>query len=287
MSGAAEVDWIEPYTGLTYRDRVMSVAAHDQHRLLRLCGIDPAVFGDQIDPAAFITLAIQEGVRNRIHANGTVNLAQRLVQHRPMALGEPLTVSGRIVDVQEVPRGRVVSSETWFCGADGQRALTTGRLSLRPGAEMASASGTGEKPAPVVADLAGLKVLGTATLTPEGVTAYTGPENPIHFDPEVAIRKGYRAPIVGGGAVRPVPDRRALAAVQAAHPGHGDLLSPARFLGRHGDRDGRSAGRSVEGNLPCRPWQGDDRGAHHRAVGLSVPAAPPQTLRKRREATVP
>lgn len=199
MSGAAEVDWIEPYTGLTYRDRVMSVAAQDQHRLLRLCGIDPAVFGDQIDPAAFITLAIQEGVRNRIHANGTVNLAQRLVQHRPMALGEPLTVSGRIVDVQEVPRGRVVSSETWFCGADGQRALTTGRLSLRPGAAMASASGTGEKPAPVVADLAGLKDLGTATLTPEGVTAYTGPENPIHFNPEVAIRKGYRAPIVGGG----------------------------------------------------------------------------------------
>lgn len=199
MTQTTNVNWIEPYVGLTYLDRVMTVAAQDQGRLLSLCGIDPAVFGEHIDPAAFITLAIQEGVRNRVHANGTVNLAQRLVQHRPMVLGEPLTVSGRILDVQEVPRGRVVTSETWFCGADGQRALTTGRLSLRPGAAMASASGTGEKPAPVVADLAGLTELGTATLTPEGVTAYTGPENPIHFDPEVAIRKGYRAPIVGGG----------------------------------------------------------------------------------------
>ncbi len=199
MSEAAGGDWIEPYSGLTYQDRVMIVAAQDQQRLLRLCGIDPAVFGDHIDPAAFITLAIQEGVRNRVHANGTVNLAQRLMQHRPLALGEALTASGKILDVQEVPRGRVVTSETWFSGADGQRALTTGRLSLRPGAAMASASGTGEKRAPVIPDVSRLTALATATLTPEGVTAYTGPENPIHFDPEVARRKGYRAPIVGGG----------------------------------------------------------------------------------------
>ena len=199
MSQTADLDWIEPYVGLSYRDRLMTVAEPDQQRLLTLCGIDPAVFGEHIDPAAFITLAIQEGVRNRVHANGTVNLAQRLVQHRPLTLGEPLTVSGRILDVQEVPRGRVVTSETWFSGADGQRALTTGRLSLRPGAAMASASGTGEKAAPVVTDVNALTALESATLTPEGVTAYTGPENPIHFDPDVARRKGYRAPIVGGG----------------------------------------------------------------------------------------
>ncbi len=199
MSQTTDLDWIEPYQGLTYRDRNMTVAAQDQRRLLTLCGIDPAVFDGHIDPAAFITLAIQEGVRNRVHANGTVNLAQRLVQHRPLTLNEPLTVSGQILDVQEVPRGRVVTSETWFCGADGQRALTTGRLSLRPGVDMASASGTGEKPAPVITDVSVLTALETATLTPEGVTAYTGPENPIHFDPEVARRKGYRAPIVGGG----------------------------------------------------------------------------------------
>ena len=199
MSQTVDIDWIEPYQGLTYTDRVIAVTAQDQQRLLQLCAIDPAVFGDHIDPAAFITLAIQEGVRNRVHANGTVNLAQHLVQHRPLMLGEPLTVSGQILDVREVPRGRVVTSETWFCGADGQRALTTGRLSLRPGAAMASASGTGEKSLPVVSDVSRLKVLGTATLTPDGVKAYTGPENPIHFDPEVALRKGYRAPIVGGG----------------------------------------------------------------------------------------
>lgn len=199
MTSPTETDWIEPYPGLRYADRAMSVQAADQRRLLTLCGIDPAVFGPHIDPATFITLAIQEGVRNRVHANGTVNLAQRLHQHRPLLLDEPLTVSGGILDVQAVPRGHVATSETWFSGADGQRALTTGRLSLRPGPAMASASGTGEKAAPVIASLDGLLTLDTVTLTPDGVKAYTGPENPIHFDPEVARRKGYRAPIIGGG----------------------------------------------------------------------------------------
>ena len=56
-------------------DYLRRYAAQDQRRLLTLCGIDPAVFDGHIDPAAFITLAIQEGVRNRVHANGTVNLA--------------------------------------------------------------------------------------------------------------------------------------------------------------------------------------------------------------------
>jgi acyl dehydratase len=192
------VNWIEPYKGLRYEDRVVTVEAQDQQRLLQLCGISPAIFGNTIDPAGFITLAIREGVRNRVHANGTVNMAQNLAQHRPMTLGENLTVSGQILDVEEVPRGRVATSETWFSGEDGKRALTSGRRSLRPGAAMASTRGTGDKPAPFVVDLSQLKAVSRFTLAPDGVKAYSGPHNPIHFDPEVAKRNGYRAPITGG-----------------------------------------------------------------------------------------
>jgi hypothetical protein len=50
----------------------------------------------------------------------------------------------------------------------------------------------------VIADVAPLKTVGRFTLTPESVKAYSGPHNPIHFDPEVATRHGYRAPIMGG-----------------------------------------------------------------------------------------
>ena len=198
MSQTAEVEWIEPYKGFKFQDRPMTVDAADQQRLVSLCGLEPSIFGDKMDPAAFISLAIQEGVRNGIHANATINMVQKLVQHRQMTLGEPLTVSGAILDVEEVPRGRVATSEVWFSGADGKRALTSLRKSLRPDASKVGTRGAGERPAPVIADVSALKTVGSFTLRPEDVKAYSGPHNPIHFDPEVAKRNGYRAPIMGG-----------------------------------------------------------------------------------------
>jgi MaoC like domain len=198
MSQTEDVTWIEPYKGLKFQDRAMTVDAAEQERLLRLCGIDPAVFGDKIDPACFISLAIQEGVRNRVHANATINMVQRLLQHRQMTLGEKLTVGGEILDMEDVPRGRVATSEVWFSGEDGKRALTAGRKSLRPDASKVGLRGAGERPPPVVDDVARLREMNRYTLKPEDVKAYSGPHNPIHFDPDVAKRNGYRAPIMGG-----------------------------------------------------------------------------------------
>lgn len=194
-----QTDWIEPLKGYQYGTRQMTVEAADQKRLIELCGIDASLFGSDMDPSGFISLAIQEGVRNRIHANGTVNMANRLHQHRRMTLDEPLTVTGRILDVVEVPRGKVAMSETWFSGADGKRAITSWRNSLRPDPAKVGTRGAGEKPQPVVQDMAALKKVAQYTLTPEGVKAYTGPHNPIHYDPEAAKRGGFRAPIIGGG----------------------------------------------------------------------------------------
>jgi acyl dehydratase len=125
-------------------------------------------------------------------------MVQYLVMHRPMTLGEPLTVSGQILDMEEVPRGRVATSEVWFSGEDGRRALTARRKSLRPDASKVGLRGAGERPAPVIADVAALTAVASFTLTPECVKGYSGPHNPIHFDPEVAKRNGYRAPIMGG-----------------------------------------------------------------------------------------
>jgi len=46
--------------------------------------------------------------------------------------------------------------------------------------------------------VAALTAVASFTLTPECMKGYSGPHNPIHFDPEVAKRNGYRAPIMGG-----------------------------------------------------------------------------------------
>ena len=199
MNETAGEQWIEPYPGYQFERRQMTVDAADQVRLIELCGIDPAIFGDCVDPAGFISLAIREGVRNRIHANGTVNMVNSLAQSRQLRLGEPLTVSGEVLDVKEVPRGRVATSEVWVCGADGRRALTSLRSSLRPDASKAGTRGAGERPAAVIEDLARLKAVATFTLKPEQVKAYGGPHNPIHVDPVAAQRGGFRAPIIGGG----------------------------------------------------------------------------------------
>jgi hypothetical protein len=199
MIQPTDTQWIEPYRGFKFQTRDMTVEAAEQARLVELCGIDPAVFADCIDPAGFISLAIQEGVRNAIHANGTVNMVNTLSQYRQLKLGEPLRVSGEILDVEEVPRGRVATSEVWFSGADGKRALSSRRKSLRPDAAKVGVRGAGERPDVVIRDLVGLKAAGSYTLTPERVKAYSGPHNPIHFDPEAAIRGGFRAPIIGGG----------------------------------------------------------------------------------------
>lgn len=199
MQDAAATDWIEPYRGMRYRPRTMTVDAEEQARLVALCGLDPAVFGDDVDPAGFISLAIQEGVRNRVHANGTVNMENTLVQHRRLRLGETLTVTGEILDVEEVPRGRVATSETWYARADGERAVTSRRRSLRPDPAKVGTRGAGDRPEALIEDVARLKRLAEFTLDPEDVKAYGGPHNPIHFDPEAARRAGFRAPIIGGG----------------------------------------------------------------------------------------
>ena len=190
--------FIEPYAGLRYDERTFSINAAEQNRLLQLCGIDPAIFADHIDPVAFITLAIREGVRNGVSSAGAVNMAQTVTQHRQLRLGEPITVNGEILSVDEVARGRVACSETWFCGANGQRAITSTRKSLRPDPAKAAVRGTGHKPVPVIQDISVLKEVNRITLTPECVTSFTGPGNPVHTDPEVARRSGYRAPIMGG-----------------------------------------------------------------------------------------
>lgn len=200
MSTAEDTRWIEPYAGLTYREREMIVDPANETRLIKTCGIDEADFGGMIDPSTFISIAIHEGVLNGVHANGTVNMAQRLIQHEPIPSGEPIIVTGKILDVQPVPRGNVSISETWFARKNGARAITSRRNSLRPDASKVGTRGAGEKPEVAIEDAMALREIGTVTLTPEMVKEYgRNTTNRIHFDPEAAARGGFRAPIIGGG----------------------------------------------------------------------------------------
>ena len=193
------IEWIDPYEGFAYREDTIQMDAAEQRRSLSACGLDPDVFGDVADPSFFILEAIQAGVRSGITSDGNVNMLQSLVQRRPVILGEPLTIKGRITAVDEVARGHTVDTDVSFDGADGESALLARRRTLKPDPAKSSARGAGERPPPVVEDPTALDTEGEYTLTPEIVRAYRSEGNPIHFDIEAAQAVGFRAPIIGGG----------------------------------------------------------------------------------------
>ena len=191
--------WVEPHAGFAYlRDEVVVAADHQADKLAG-CGIGPSVFGNCVDPAFYIGLAIHAGIKSGISAEGNINMANTIIQHRPVALGEVLTVQGKITAVDDVPRGQSVHTEVAFLDADGERAITANRTSLKPDPSRIGMRGAGEKPAPLVADVSLLTPGRSYQLTPEGVRAYSSEGNSIHYEPEAAAAAGFRAPIIGGG----------------------------------------------------------------------------------------
>lgn len=203
MSAVEDIPQVEPYQGMRYKTRPFTIDVKNEARLMGHCGIDLMTFKGAIDPSAFISFAIQEGVLNGISSNGGVNMLQGIVQSRPLKLDEKMTVSGEILDVQQSPRGRVTTSETFYHGENGELGLVSKRTSLKTDPTKyadPNLRGAGERPAPVVADVTKLRKLGAFTLTPEDVKGYgLNTVNAIHFDEDAARRAGYRAPIIGGG----------------------------------------------------------------------------------------
>ena len=195
----APVEWFEPREGFTFRPATIAVTHDHQAGKLSLCGLPADAFGDTVDPSFFIAIGIRAGIANGISAQGNVNMLQRLVQHRPARLGEPLRVRGMIDRVTEVPRGRTVHTDVWFEDAAGERVISAPRTSLKPDPDKAGSRGAGERPPPVVEDVDALEQISTHTLTPEIVKGYSSEGNSIHYEMEAANKAGFRAPLIGGG----------------------------------------------------------------------------------------
>lgn len=195
----APVEWFEPREGFTFRPATIAVTHDHQAGKLSLCGLPADAFGDTVDPSFFIAIGIRAGIANGISAQGNVNMLQRLVQHRPARLGEPLRVQGMIDRVTGVPRGRTVHTDVWFEDEAGERVISAPRTSLKPDPDKAGSRGAGERPPPVVEDVDALEQISTHTLTPEIVKGYSSEGNSIHYEMEAANRAGFRAPLIGGG----------------------------------------------------------------------------------------
>lgn len=193
--------WHEPVAGFQYQTHVIETSTETQVQRLEACGVDPSVFGGDVDPAFYIGLGIHAGIDSGISAEGNINMLQRLIQHRPAKLGEALTVKGEIKAVTPVPRGIRVDTDVWFEDGSGARVISCPRTSLRPQANQTASNGpgAGQRPQNVITDVSALTRLDTYQLTPERVKSYSVEGNSIHYEQEAAEKAGFRAPLIGGG----------------------------------------------------------------------------------------
>ena len=125
-------EWKVPEEGFEFEPDTIVVTQEHQVEKLAACGLQDSIFDGFVDASFYIGLGIHAGIKNGISAQGNVNMLQKLIQHRPVRLGEELTVKGYIKKITEVPRGVTVDTDVWFESEDGKRAVSAPRRSLKP-----------------------------------------------------------------------------------------------------------------------------------------------------------
>lgn len=177
-----------------FQRRELVIDSDTQARLLGLCNIDPAIYGDEVDPSAFTALAILEAIRCGMELPG-LHAGQTLTMHRPISLGEFFWLTGEVSDRTQVDRGEMLSCCVELRDRNGTLVLESTERLLIPTStttRRASSSTTADH-------VAQFREEGEVVFQPEQVVTYQGRDvNPIHFDPDAASRAGFRAPIIGG-----------------------------------------------------------------------------------------
>lgn len=186
--------------GFAFTPWRFAVDADYQARKLACCGIDPAIWGDVLDPSHFALLTIRHVHRDGFSINGSVHMIQHYRQHAPVRAGEEIELRGRITGIEPAARGTLMHAAFEVVRADGSVAMDLARTSVRMQQE-GERKGSGGRPAAEDPDgpFLGLPRIGEKQLTPDGVGNYSDDRmNRIHDDPEIARQFGFRAPIAAG-----------------------------------------------------------------------------------------
>lgn len=129
--------------------------------------------------------------------DGRVLVRQRLFQTGRIRLDELLSVEGEIGPYGEGPRGRYLTCRVAFRRANRTVPLRMATEHLLPYGEVPAsrAKSTTQRDDPI----RGMQPVGSLNLNPENVMGYAKEVgNQIHFDPEFAQSRGYRAPLAQG-----------------------------------------------------------------------------------------
>ncbi len=172
-----------------------------QDRYHQTTDVAGETFGEVADVSIFAQDVFRAIANAGLPNDGRVLVRQRLFQTGRIALGEELSVEVEVGPYGKGPRGRYLNCNIAFRRANQTVPLRMMTEHLLPYDETpapkfnsgAKSPGKGEDPR------GGMEAVGSLKLSPEKVTGYSKESgNQIHFDPDFAASRGYRAPLAQG-----------------------------------------------------------------------------------------
>lgn len=162
----------------------------------RTTDVRSEVFADLADVSILAQDVSRAVSKAGLPNDGRVLVSQRLFQTGRINLNEVLSVEGEIGPYGAGPRGRYLNCHTAFRRANRTvplRMVTKHLLPYGEAPQRKAAAATRQDPR------LGMEPVGSLKLSPEKVMGYAREVgNKIHFDPEFAQARGYRAPLAQG-----------------------------------------------------------------------------------------
>ena len=188
------------HEGFSFTPVTFAVERDFQARKHRAAGIPSDLFGDVADLTFLGHGALKAIDASAISMVGQVHMTQVYRQYSPVLLDEVLDVTGRVTRVTTIPRGRQVHCQFEYRRHDGTIVCAVERSGLRPSPAARRNAGPRQQRDRTGNDTDDrFATISRHPLTPERVSSYSDDAlNPIHNDPAVAARFGFRAPIAAG-----------------------------------------------------------------------------------------
>lgn len=188
--------WNDIPAGYRFPDFQVAVDRARQNAYHRAADVDTDRFGGHADVSIFAQDTSIAAGRAGLPKDGRIHTRHRIQQTAPIAIGDILTLRGRVEPFGQSPRGRVLHCAFDFIAADDSVPLTMQADYLLPAGSTPPPT---SRPTATEDPRAGLTTVGACQLTPAKVTAYSREAgNRIHFDPAFAAERGFRAPLAQG-----------------------------------------------------------------------------------------
>jgi hypothetical protein len=187
----------ECVVGMVLRDWPTVVTAERQARYHAAAEVPQDLFGDSVDLSILANDTILATSYLKTQAVDGLHAGQRMRQHEPVRLDEPLTLKGRIASIRATAKGNIVVYAFDFQRRDGSIPVTGELISFQVDPAAMRKTGAGK---PGAADTTGFHTAGHKALRPELVAAYSFEflKYLVHFDAEEAASVGLRAPVAQG-----------------------------------------------------------------------------------------